>query len=342
MIVVRPVKSSDIDKFVSLVDHSPYGLSSLPKNRTFLEEKIANSQLTFSYSSQKPSGGNFLFVMENLKTGEIIGCCGIVSKVGGFEPFYAYNIETVHKRCESVNIEQNLKILHLHRDHSGPCEIGSLFLLPEYRRRGYGRFLALSRFLFLAQYPSAFDPIVVAKLRGVITENGESPFWEAVGRKFFGIDFAEADYITALNKKLISELMPTYPIYVSLLPDEAQRVIGMVDLQTQGAMRILQSQRFELCDMVDLFEAGPIMQSPLRNIHAVSESKLYKINKIERMTNEPARYLISNTRIYFRVTRGNVIFQGNEVQLPVEIADALQVDTGDQVRIYPLKQDPSS
>jgi len=209
MIVVRPVKSNDIDAFVDLVEQSPYGLSSLPKNRQYLEEKIANSLFTFSYSSNKPSGGSFLFVMENLHTGQIIGCCGIVSKVGGFEPFYAYTIERIKKHCESVNIEQNLQILHLYRDHSGPCEIGSLFLLPEYRRKGYGRFLALSRFLFLAQYPSAFDPMVVAKLRGVITDKGESPFWEAVGRKFFGIDFAEADYLTALNKKIISELMPT-------------------------------------------------------------------------------------------------------------------------------------
>lgn len=337
LLVVRPVKGTDIDAFIQLVEETPYGLSSLPKNRDFLEERIAASQFTFMYNPKKPSGGNFLFVLEDLKQGRLIGSCGIVSKVGGFEPFYAYNIETVRKYSENAGVDQLLKVLQLHRDHSGPCEIGSLFLLPEYRQKGFGRFLSLSRFLFMAQFPGAFDPRVVAKLRGVITEDGRSPFWEGVGRHFFKMDFAEADYLCAINKEVLGELMPAYPIYIDLLPQASQDAIGQVDPQTIGAKIILERQGFKHCDMVDLFEAGPIMQAPLKSIHAVSQSEKRVIREIKRMPNDPIDHIVSNTRLYFRASFGTVELVDDEVILPIELADALQVDVGETVRLYPVK-----
>lgn len=336
MLVIRPVRSTDVDSFELLVNQTPYGLSSLPKNRAFLEERIANSLFTFNYNTEKPSGGSFLFVLEDLPTGRILGSCGIVSKVGGFEPFYAYSIESIQKQVPELNLQQNLRVLHLHRDHSGPCEVGSLFLLPQYRQKGVGRFLSLSRFMFMAQFPKAFDPSVVAKLRGVITDTGESLFWEAVGRQFFGVDFATADHLTALDKRILAELMPTYPIYIDLLPPEAQQIIGQVDPQTAGAMRILRGQGFEVCDMVDLFEAGPIMRAALHDIHVVRESRVLTVRSIERWENEKPTHLVSNTHIHFRIAMGAIRVEGGEAVIPMQLADALQVDEGMPVRVYPL------
>jgi arginine N-succinyltransferase len=60
------------------------------------------------------------------------------------------------------------------REHNGPAEIGSLFLSPEYRGRDAGRLLQLSRFLFVAEHPDAFEPQVVSELRGVIDAAGRS------------------------------------------------------------------------------------------------------------------------------------------------------------------------
>ena len=101
-----------------------------------------------------------------------------------------------------------------------------MFLHPDYRGGGNGRLLQFVRFLFIADRPEVFESTVVSEIRGVIDEQDRSPFWNALGQHFFGIDFADADRLSVINKKFIAELMPKHPIYIPLLPKDAQDVIG--------------------------------------------------------------------------------------------------------------------
>ena len=80
---------------------------------------------------------------------------------------------------------QDVETLHLEKIHDGPTEIGSLFLLPEYRGQKRGRLLSLSRFAFMAAHPKRFAEDVIAEMRGVMSEDGQCPFWEAIGKHFF-------------------------------------------------------------------------------------------------------------------------------------------------------------
>jgi arginine N-succinyltransferase len=116
--------------------------------------------------------------------------------------------------------------LHLVSDHSGPCEIGSLFLHPDERKKGWGRLLSCCRFLFMAEFSDPFEDTVIAEMRGVVDVQGRSSFWEALGRRIFDIDFPKADYLSMKNKKFIADLMPKHPIYTMLLPEEAQSSLG--------------------------------------------------------------------------------------------------------------------
>ena len=67
-------------------------------------------------------------------------------------------------------MRKEIQVLHLVRQHSGPCEICSLFLAPEHRRAGgnLSRLLSLSRFLFMAEFAKTFEPTVIAEGPGVI------------------------------------------------------------------------------------------------------------------------------------------------------------------------------
>lgn len=140
------------------------------------------------------------------------------SKVGGFEPFYSYRIEKETFKSSQIQISKEVPILRLHEEHNGPSEVGSLFLHPDYRRGGNGWFLSLIRFVFVAEHPHFFEDSIISEIRGVIDENDNSPFWDAIGRHFFGIDFKQADYLSVVNKKFIAELMPDHPIYITMLP----------------------------------------------------------------------------------------------------------------------------
>ena len=218
MVVVRPVQASDLDQLEALAALTGVGLTTLPQDRDYLARRIRMSERAMSAIPDKPSGESYLFVMEDLSTQTIIGTSGIVSKVGGFEPFYSYRIEKSLFHSDVIGVNKEVPILALHEEHDGPAEIGTLFLHPSFRHGGNGRLLQLVRFLFMAEHPDAFERTVVSEMRGVSDDQGRSPFWNAIGRHFFDIDFRRADYLSIVNKRFIADLMPDHPIYIPLLP----------------------------------------------------------------------------------------------------------------------------
>ena len=338
MLVVRPVQRDDLDLLVDLVTQASYGLTSLPKDRQLLEKRILDSVESFGKQVTKPGGESYLFVMEDLLNGCLAGTSGIVSKVGGFEPFYAYRIETSVHESTMLDVRKEIKVLHLEQVHSGPCEIGSLFLSPSYRQGGHGRTLSLMRFLFMAAHRQRFEAEVIAELRGVLDDQGHSPFWEAIGRHFFEIEYPTADYLSMVNKRFIADLMPTHPIYIPLLSKSAQDVIGQVHANTRGALRILKSEGFRFSGMVDIFEAGPVVACSLDEIRTVRSSVCATIGSITDEPSDSERYLISNTLTEFRACQGTVGVQGDgTVAVDKLLAMGLQVKVGDPIRYAPLR-----
>lgn len=339
MLVIRPVGMDDLDQLLLLSHLASFGLTTLPRDRALLERRVRDSLRGFEkVDGEEPRGESYLFVMEEIETGRLVGTCGVVTKVGGFEPFYAYRIETTVHESKMLQVRKEIRTLHLVMEHDGPCEIGSLFLHPDFRRSGNGRVLSLSRFLFIAQFPAFFDPVVIAEMRGVIDHKGRSPFWDAVGRHFFDLDFPKADYLSIVNKEFIGDLMPRYPIYIPLLPAEAQAVIGKVHDETAPALKILQAEGFEFSGMVDIFEAGPIVRCQRDQIRTARESRLEIVRQTTQQPIEDGPvYLVSNARREFRVCQSRLAWASDGgLCLPGSTAQALRVEPGDVVRYATL------
>src|SRR4051812_18666317 len=324
MLVFRPITPDDLPQLSELAAVAGIGLTTLPKDPQLLENRINESRRSFERlalsakaaakagadiagASERPGGEVYLFVLEDLHTGKIVGTSAIVSKVGGFEPFYAYKIETSVAESDVLNVKKEIRYLKLVTDHNGPCEIGSLFLAPEYRKEGNGRFLSLARFLFIAERPRRFDPTVIAEMRGLVDNSGRSPFWECLGRVFFDTDFPNADYLSMVNKKFIADLMPTHPIYIPLLPKEAQEAIGQVQEETRPAVKIVEEEGFIRSGMVDIFDAGPILTAKRDSIRTVKESSKGAIVEI---TDPPSLgtevYMVGTIKPEFRAAKGNI------------------------------------
>lgn len=338
MIIVRPIDPSDLDHLSGLADQTSFGLTTLPRDRELLRERIHESRQSFESKTKKPRGETYLFVMEDRQAGKVVGTCGIDSKVGGFEPFYAYRIETTVHESKVLKIRKETRILHLLQEHSGPSEIGSLFLLPEYRKSGNGRLLSLCRFMFMAEFRERFEPHVIAEMRGVIDENGGSPFWEALGRHFFEVDFPRADYLSMKDKRFIAELMPAHPIYIDLLPREAQAVIGEVHPETQPALQMLQKEGFQYSGMVDIFEGGPIIGSPLEDIRSVRERARTTVAEITNENISSDVLLLTNTDPDFRACAAPVAFvPDGGARINRTTAEALILKTGDEMCFAPLR-----
>lgn len=342
MFVIRPVTPADLESLVELAAITGFGLTTLPHDREFLRRRIRQSQHAFEQvDDAAPRGETYLFVLEDMPTGRVVGTCGIVSKVGGFDPFYAYRVETEVISSEVLKVRKEIGTLHLVREHNGPSEIGSLFLHPAQRGGGNGWMLSLSRFLFMAEHRAYFDPVVIAEMRGVLDERGGSHFWDAIGRHFFDIDYPRADALSMLNKRFIADLMPRHPIYIALLPPEAQAVIGRVHPQTEPALKMLQEEGFRFGSMVDIFEGGPVVSCRLDEIRAVRQSVRTAVAEV---TDEPLatpQHLIACTRRDARITRAPLqTVAGGGVRLNSAVALALGVRVGDHVRYVPMRAPP--
>ena len=337
MQVVRAATLDDVDPLYDLIRKSNFGLTTLKITKEQLLERLEQSEFSFRRKIKKPSGQPYVFVMENLSNGQITGTCAIYSKIGGYEPFYAYQIETSIHQSEMLGMRKEVKVLQLLKEHNGPTEIGSLFLDPDHRGGGHGRLLSLSRFLFVAEHPERFDKEVIAEMRGNVSDDGNSVFWDAIGSHFFDIEFKKAEMLTTVSKNFIGDLMPKHPIYIPLLPEAAQETIGVVHKQTEPALAMLNKEGFRHQDLIDIFDGGPVIHCERTGIRSVRESRRVTLAKIVS-TIESEPMLISNTREDFRACIGNVqIDEQGQATLDQVTALTLQLRLGQNFRFVALK-----
>lgn len=343
MHVLRPIRESDLPQLVELASAVEGGLTTLPPQEKFLRERIDQSLRAFHPRIRKPGGEYYLFVLEDNLSGTIVGTSGVASRVGGFEPFYSYELKIERFTHAALGIDKPIPVLHLKESHDGPSEIGSLFLRADRRRGGLGRLLSLGRFLFMGTFPKRFGRAVIAELRGYLDQQGRSPFWEAVGRHFFEHDFYTADQLSGLgDKQFIADLMPRHPIYVPLLPEAVQAVIGRVHHETEPALRLLHAEGFQATREVDIFDAGPQLHATVAEVRTVKHAQVARVHAVlDDLPESPATanaragqsdFLIANRALEFRAVLGSVTSRNDQsVDLDRTVASALNVAAGDEI-----------
>jgi len=333
--VVRPVQRKDLDHLYALAKKAKAGLTTLPKDKKLLLGRIKASLNGFAKRGGRPNGEVYLFVMENIKTKKIVGTSAIISRVGVRDPFYTYEIKEAIRKSSELKVKNVIQYLQLKIIRNGPAEVGTLFLEPSLREKNCGRLMALSRYLFIAQYAQRFADDIIAELRGVIDERDRSAFWDAVGVHFFKMEYKKADLMVMEDKSFIADLVPRHPIYIPILTREAQKVIGAVHKNTVPALKLLQKEGFDFIPEVDIFEAGPVLKAKIGRIRTVKQSKELKVADIVDKIGQGDDYLIANVDRYedFCVAKGRVMIKKGCVILSKETARALKVDVGQRVRI---------
>lgn len=154
-------------------------------------------------------------MLEDTRVGRVVGVSALEVAVGLTEPWYNFRVGTLVHASKTLNVYKAVPTLFLSNDHTGYSELCTLFLDPDYRHSLNGKLLSKVRFLFIAAFREHFSGKVVAEMRGYSDEQGNSPFWEGLGSRFFSIDFAQADYLSGTGQKaFIAELMPKHPLYV--------------------------------------------------------------------------------------------------------------------------------
>jgi arginine N-succinyltransferase len=248
-----------------------------------------------------------------------------------------------------MHIEHTL--LRIVFNYDGPTEIGGLIMHPDYRRapERLGMLISYVRFLFMAQRLDDFRREVVAELMPPLEPDGRSLLWEALGKHFTGMTYQEADKLSKKNKEFIKALWPHQDIYATLLPAEAQAVIGKVGARTIGVEKMLERIGFEWDRRVDPFDGGPHFRAELRDVTLVRSTVRAKIlGALDAATVASGRHaehrivraLVSierPTRPYFQAAVTPLANGGHEVWIAEPVARALGIEPGDTVGVLPLE-----
>ena len=339
MLTIRAARTSDLDDLMELSAETGAGMTTMPVDRSSWSKKLALTESSFLQDIANKKESVFVLVLEEMDTKRVIGSSALIASVGSKMPFYSYKVSTQVMVSTELNINSSTQILHLVNDFTGCTELASLFLSKDYRSnpqyRGAGRFLSLSRFLLIHDFPTIFSDRIFAELRGFLDGKGESPFWEALGKKFFDLEYSRADLLSAISgNQFISDLMPKHPIYLDLLPEEAKAVVGKANLASVPAMRLLEKEGFLDTGYVDIFDAGPSLESRKSQIRTLQNTSVGGLEALpesaDSQSTDLSLFMVSNqSPNNYRVvlTRGHLKTQGaaNKLIIPQTSIDALEV-----------------
>lgn len=327
--IVRPASHSDLPRLEAMIAHVDPGMLTMPSTREAMLARIERSVAAFARPSGAPRNECYFLVMEEI--GQLVGTASIFTNLGVERPFYSYRISRDARFSPEQNVKVEMDLLQLVNDYHGATELGTLFIERHARGGGRGKLLSFARLMLIAADPVRFGPKAMAEIRGFTDTQGRSPFWEAVGAKFFRMDYRKADRLSARDHRFIADLMPRYPIYADLLPVEARNVIGRPHPDAEPALALLKSQGFRFNNVVDIFDAGPCVEAFTDRIDIVRDAKRMSASSFAS-SDVTVGGLVGKTSLdSFAVTQANV---GED---RAAILKRIGVDDSEKVLVYRMK-----
>ncbi len=277
--VIRPAREGDLTALLELAREAGPGMTNLPPDEALLSGRIGETAMALEQlaAGGRPGSDSILFVLETraeeAARTRIAGCAGLIPRVGLERPFYSYRRLCLPHISTELHRYETVEALQLVNEYAGDTELGMLYVGARARGGGLGRALSRARMLFIAEHRGAFPDHVIAEMRGVSDASGQCPFWEHLGRHFFDMDFRQADRLSAAGRfQFIADLMPKFPVYLRLLPEEARAVVGVPHRAAAPALALLRREGFRDEGCVDVFDAGPTVGCPTDAIRTVRES----------------------------------------------------------------------
>ena len=329
---LRAARLSDLEHLYEMAKLTGGGFTNLPPDRKALSGKLERAAEAFANTGDELVDEQFVLVLENLATKKVAGTCQLMTMVGQQWPFYSYRLNTLTQYSQELDRTVRAELLSLVTDLEGSSEVGGLFLHPNERAGGLGLLLARSRYLFVAMHRSRFADKILAELRGIIDERGDSPFWDGVAGRFFGMGFQEADYFNAINgNQFIADLMPKHPVYVAMLSEDARKVIGVPHPTGRAAMRMLENEGFRYEGYVDIFDGGPTMIARTDDVTSVKNSVMSTVTDVDLQEGERAILATGKLETFRACYGARSLDDEGGIAIDAAAADALDVSVGDTV-----------
>lgn len=328
---MRPVREGDFRDIHEMAKVAGGGMTNLPADEKALKAKIDVALQSYAKKATKPGGEVYMLVLE--QDGRAIGTAGVFSAIGLDAGFVNYKINTEFHYSRELGKRAKRHVLVPTHDFTGRSEVGQLFISPAARGGGYGKLLGRSRYMFIAQKPEIIADHVCAELRGWRAPDGSQPFWNAVGRRFFEMDFEEADAANAASgNQFIEDMMPRYPIYVDMMPRDARECLGKPHDSAMPALKMLKEEGFVWNDYVDVFDGGPLVDARVKDIKTIRRSQVLTVSEVADRVDAADALLASGEVVTFRCCKAKAKVDGDRVTVDRGVAAALNVEKGAKIR----------
>jgi arginine N-succinyltransferase len=337
--LLRAVTHDDEEHLLELARH--LNTVNLPNDRGVVRDIIDQSVRSFSRAIEDPRQREYTFVIEDLEHKRVVGTSKIIAQLGRREAPYIY-LDVIVEEKYSATIDKHFvhTVLCIGYSYNGPTEIGGLIVHPEARKvpEKVGLMISYVRFLFMALHRGLFRNEVVAELLPPLEPDGTSRLWEALGRHFMDMTYLEADLLSKRNKEFITSLFPSGDIYASLLPKEAQDVIGKVGRETKGVEKMLRRIGFQYCNRIDPFDGGPHFRAATDEILLVKRTQRTTVKSVVDALDEPKALVaverkeapfIECVGVRARIEKDGVVIER-------ETAELLRVAEGSAIAVLPL------
>ena len=273
-LLLRAATPQDLDAFERIAAASATGITTLPADRAILRDKLQRSAQACASADSSSGEEIYLFVLEDLATQRVVGTSGIAASAGFADRFYSYRNEMIVHASAALGVSNRIHTLHLCHDLTGYTLLTSFYIEPAYADTLAPQLLSRARLLFIAEFAERFSDRIAAESPGLSDDSGRCPFWDAVGQRFFAMDYPQVERLTGgRSKAFIAALMPHSPIYVPLLPEAAQWAIGQLHPVGELPFSILLDEGFDTETYVDIFDGGPTVDARVALLKTVARSR---------------------------------------------------------------------
>lgn len=334
--IVRGIRFDDTDQVMSLARQ--FSLLNLPADKKVISQKIERSIASFNGDIAKEES-TFVFVAEDLEQQWVCGSSQLVAKHGTVgEPSYSFQVLKKERFSQALGVGFIHQILRLKINEDGPTEVGGLVVDGSYRSRPekVGKTTSLARFLYIAMNRDKFEQELYSQMAPPLTDEGRSEFWEALGRRFTGMPYKEADLLSQQNREFIRSLFPEEDIYLCLLDSKARLVMGKVAHETQPALHLLEGIGFKYNNEVDPFDGGPHLSCRTEDVRLIQNAKEYKVSSKQdgSFTESGLIGLYRDEEFFAGSTAAQI--DGGEIMLPEGTIKALDLSSGEKINFTKL------
>lgn len=317
----------------------------LPHDADEIDAILDVSERSFTAQIENVRDRQYVFVLRDLERDRAVGTSMVIAQLGSrYFPYVFFDVRNEERYSATLDKHFVHKVLTIGYSYHGPTEIGGLVVHPEARKapERLGMLISYARFLYIAACRDLFQARVLAELMPPLEPDGTSHLWEAVGRHFTGLTYREADRLSKKNKEFIRGLFPSGDIYVSLLPPDAQDVIGEVGRETRGVAKMLTRIGFRYNQRIDPFDGGPHYMAATDEIELVQRTRRAPLLRGDVTPNgDHVRSCLvaaidAQAPHFLAVPTRARITPGEEIVVEATALDHLGLENGDSGVVLPL------